>query len=515
MIDSQKYNSRYRYCELTLCLLKNKKENKFYNFLSLIELCPDGMFPSDWIKNKKSAEIISIDETYEFIIDKIKIDVKSALDYYESDTVHLISENSNYDKIYDFGNYTDTDCGNSGMLVHEDFENSEAVLKDLLPKYRVSARVFYKICLNPKIRNLFNENKFINCFRKLGEIFDIALYDKQEFWGAFILYMPDYILQNIDVKLGKDKKSFLINVSTWKNKNIENLTLLLSNEQKNGTGFFFSVPLKSDYNVIPLSQEPDTLHIWIYHTDVDNKIELLEENRCRFIKKVVLDMNIKEQDITYQLKYKTVKAEGSTYLSDSVGEEYSESQKLISESEEKRYLDALERKKTFMYFDGSNNREKMAKQTVKDLLKTAQKSCVLCDPYFSRTDFEDYILPLTGKNCLIQIITTQNKISKTKKDGNVDKTSGEELQNLLDKLNSIPTTRAKIECYVLNNTADDKTALHDRFFIVDENAYLMGSSLNHFGEKATTLYKAPTAIILQRETEIMIKNSKLLSEWLK
>lgn len=515
MIDIGKYTSRYDSCELTLCLLKDKQNEKYYNFFSLVELIPIGQFPSEWIRKNKKSEYINIDEKYDFIIDKVKLDTKTALEYYSTESIHFIPNNQQYDRIYDFGKYTEPDCGNQGILVHYDCQNSNCVLDAFIPKYRVDTKVFYKICLDSEFRKLLTDDKFTACFTLMSSCLKISFFDKQEYWGAFLLCMPDYLLQSIEIKLGKSRNSLLVNLFPRKNKIIENITLLLSDEQKNGTGFFFSEPLKSNYNIIQLPQEPDTLHMWLYHTDADGNLELLEESRRRFIKKVVLDMNIKESDIKYHIGDKTVEAAGNTHLPYEFGEEDTESQKLISENEESRYLQRLYNNKIFMYFDGTEEKEKIAKQTVKDLLQAVKKTCVVCDPYFSVEDFENYILPLTARNCLIQIITTENKLAKSRKGGVIDKSSGQELEKILGQLESVSLNRSQIECYVLNNTPDDKTPLHDRFFIVDDNAYLMGSSLNHFGEKATTLYKTPSAKILQRESDIMMKkNSLLLSAWL-
>ena len=515
MIDISKYISRYERSEITLFLLKNKSENKIYNFYSLIELCPLGQFPSSWVHEKRQAKCIEINEIYDFIIDKIQIDTKTALEYYASDSIHILSGNTKYERIYDFGNCTECDCGKDGILIHDDWQNDDNALKELVPKYRVNARIFYKLCLSEDLRNLVKSEDFKNCFSTITEQFDIVFYDKQEYWGALLLCLPDYLLQEVHSKLGKERNTLLVNVFPRKNAEIEKLMMLLSNEQKNGTGFFFSAPLKSNYNIIPLPQEPDTLHSWIYHTDSGGNTELLEETRGKFTKKIILDMNIKEHDVNYQINDKSIIAEGNTYISQSLGDNDSKSEQLITENEERRYLESLEKNRTFIYFDGTSEREKIAKQTVKELLQTVRKQCIVCDPYFSEPDFENYILPLTGKNCLIQIITTENKLSKKCAGGVLDKTNGQQLQNLVAKLESLSVNRSKIECYVLNNTSEDKVPLHDRFFIVDDTAYLIGSSLNHFGEKATTLYKTPSAKILQREADIMIKkNSLQLSNWL-
>ena len=46
----------------------------------------------------------------------------------------------------------------------------------------------------------------------------------------------------------------------------------------------------------------------------------------------------------------------------------------------------------------------------------------------------------------------------------------------------------KIECKLL---LGGKSPLHDRYIIVDDEAYLLGSSLNEFGSRATTIIKIP------------------------
>lgn len=510
MIDIPKYASRYEKSELTLFLLKDKAEDKIYNFLSLIELCPYGLFPSEWIQGKKSAVSIHVDERHDFIIDKFPLGPKEAIEYYAADLVHAVHGNPTYE-IHDFGNCVEQDCGKDGILIHDDFRDAGNALKEIVPKYRIGTRVFYKLCLADKPRTLFQREQFQRCFAEIANHCNISLYDKQEYWGALVLCLPDYLLQEFHSKLGNDKKTLLTTIFPWKNRTIENLTLLLSNERKEGTGFFFSTPLASHYNFVSLPQTPDTLHAWLYHTDAKGHVELLEESRGTFTNQIAVGMTVKGKDIRYHVNGRVVSAEGSTYTCQSIGEGPSVSRRLINDNEEKRYLENLEKSKTFIYYDGTDDRARLAKKTVKDLLKTAQKLCVVCDPYFSRSDFENYLLPLTGKNCLIQIITTENKLATRRRGGVLDKAEGQRFQDFLSQLEAASVVQSKVECYVLNEDAP----LHDRFFIMDGTAYLMGSSLNHFGEKATTLYKTPSAKIMQREAEIMMKQkSRLLSDWL-
>ena len=47
---------------------------------------------------------------------------------------------------------------------------------------------------------------------------------------------------------------------------------------------------------------------------------------------------------------------------------------------------------------------------------------------------------------------------------------------------------AKVECRLL---IGKKAELHDRFIVADDNVWMLGCSLNEFGNRATTLIRVP------------------------
>jgi hypothetical protein len=57
-----------------------------------------------------------------------------------------------------------------------------------------------------------------------------------------------------------------------------------------------------------------------------------------------------------------------------------------------------------------------------------------------------------------------------------------------------------IECKVLKSRSD-KSPLHDRYIVVDESVFLLGSSLNEFGSRATTLIKVPAPSVMISQAE--------------
>lgn len=79
------------------------------------------------------------------------------------------------------------------------------------------------------------------------------------------------------------------------------------------------------------------------------------------------------------------------------------------------------------------------------------------------------------------------------------------LQALQDYKASFPGQ--KIECRVLKG--NDRSPLHDRYIVIDNTAYLLGSSFNEFGTRATTLIKVPAPeVMIKKAEEWWNKNSK-------
>ena len=60
--------------------------------------------------------------------------------------------------------------------------------------------------------------------------------------------------------------------------------------------------------------------------------------------------------------------------------------------------------------------------------------------------------------------------------------------------------------------------MHDRFIVIDKEVYILGSSLNEFGSRATTLFKVPKPKVLREQVKRWFKNKKQsisIDEWVK
>ena len=133
---------------------------------------------------------------------------------------------------------------------------------------------------------------------------------------------------------------------------------------------------------------------------------------------------------------------------------------------------------------------------------------MILDPYFAAGDLV-FAFQIENVSFPVQIITAAAYLNKSPKDGKkkrkwaalvdcIRKVLGARRkgsqQTYLDILResiknyqkALP--QQKIECRVLTGI---NSPLHDRFIIIDDEAYLLGSSLNHFGSRTTTLIKLP------------------------
>lgn len=173
-------------------------------------------------------------------------------------------------------------------------------------------------------------------------------------------------------------------------------------------------------------------------------------------------------------------------------------------------MKSLEEKRVFIYFSGKKEEKERAAGIVKDLIAGAKERCIICDPYFSKKDLLTYGIHVTSLNVVLKIITSAAFL-KREVDSEPESRQGELLYGVIDSLSK---QKIDVKCYVLRGK---KSPLHDRFIVVDDEVYLLGSSLSEFGARATTLYRVPDPYLLIRQAEQWMKDETTcpsLKEWM-
>jgi hypothetical protein len=134
------------------------------------------------------------------------------------------------------------------------------------------------------------------------------------------------------------------------------------------------------------------------------------------------------------------------------------------------------------WFDGDAT---AGRHAVRGIIRRAAKSIDLLDPYFGRDDLLGFPLATSVHGLPVRILTSAEVCAKQ------DDSGAENGITLLANLERIRSRdpRIAIEVRVMEGR---KSPIHDRFLIADGTVWVLGSSLNEFGDRGTLLLRLPT-----------------------
>jgi hypothetical protein len=141
-----------------------------------------------------------------------------------------------------------------------------------------------------------------------------------------------------------------------------------------------------------------------------------------------------------------------------------------------------------------------ARDVLRGLLHEADSDLLVIDPYFGAKELYDFALAVGQSDIPIRILTSY-LIGKKK--GGVP---------LADAQRDIER-QAQIHPFEIRVMKGKKQTIHDRFFVVDEKIWHIGSSLNNFGERGTMIVALPDPAAVRGDLDQAWKESKPLDAW--
>lgn len=155
---------------------------------------------------------------------------------------------------------------------------------------------------------------------------------------------------------------------------------------------------------------------------------------------------------------------------------------LFDSSEEYSYR-KFEESLDFVFFSGSKDEEerkenkRRAKEAIMRILNSAIQTIYICDSYFGPEEIESYIYAMSYTDTTVNVLSSKERVQRWQYD--------EILKDIefLEKNNYTPL-RFKV-------LRGNKSPLHDRLIIADDNVWMIGSSLNEIGERASAIIRVP------------------------
>ena len=180
-----------------------------------------------------------------------------------------------------------------------------------------------------------------------------------------------------------------------------------------------------------------------------------------------------------------------------------EDKNLIERETERRTLEDLEKKRRFVYFH--NGEEKKAQEIVGELLASAGREIVICDMYFDEEAIQKVVKGWVRCDRLVCFGSAKHFFPFEKNRKNSVK-SFDGVKREFKNIKKTGTIK-NLEVYSLSK------GVHDRFIIIDDVVYCLGSSLNSFGKYDNVLYISPNSKAVIERVQYWRKGAKLVYHW--
>jgi len=147
---------------------------------------------------------------------------------------------------------------------------------------------------------------------------------------------------------------------------------------------------------------------------------------------------------------------------------------------------------------------------VRELVGRAQKSVMIVDPYFAGRELISFAHATTRPDVRIGILTSAKVLRATKDALDPTREAGE---GLLAASRSFDRQQlhGKLDIRVMRG---DTPPIHDRFLVVDGEAWLSGNSLNEIGERAGIIVRLPDPLPVVAQLEALFDDAERLEPWL-
>jgi hypothetical protein len=505
----------YDKAEITCLVAERKQSRDYFNLLTVIELVPNEQQDSPHIGGTEFPLFIreSIDD-FTFYLARIP-----ALPVLEMLSLYANAESGISLNPYGIkaNIRTSSTLAQNPPEYHCLFVSpkNERTYGRILPYRPTACRVWSKVNTDKAWLAEFDSKFFAKISALSQKYLGYDLSKIQEHIGNIYLFGCNPLLRSWESSLLDYDRDLLVRFHERAGKSIIGSKLVLEERRGDNPGFYLELPICMVNQRIPLPYFPDVLHyrivspnghlidhhigawrnflgnVFVQHTEVEYNIKTASGEEIFSVPKRTSEkeINVGSYDLTV-----------AHYLQDALN---------------KRKFEELEASKEFVFFPKRQDSKNKAQQVVRELLNMARKKCVILDPYFGAGDLS-YVFRIENVSFPVQIISSAEHLKNRPKSEEASekglliawrrfvncifprarqkktKTYAEALHEAIREYkDQFPIQ--KIECKVLLGSP---SPLHDRYIIIDENVYLLGSSLNEFGNRTTTIIRVPAPQIM-------------------
>ncbi|WP_437527289.1 VPA1262 family N-terminal domain-containing protein [Sorangium sp. So ce726] len=151
-----------------------------------------------------------------------------------------------------------------------------------------------------------------------------------------------------------------------------------------------------------------------------------------------------------------------------------------------------------------------ATEILRSLLNEARREVLIVDPYFARPELVRFALAVGQIDVPVSILTSAKglqAIDTSSSDTEQGDALHAELQNL--------AAQKEINTFNIRVMPGKRPAIHDRFLLVDDRIWLLGSSFNEFASRGTMFVSLSHPELLRDKLHQAWSNAEELAPWLR
>jgi hypothetical protein len=491
----------YKKAKRTALLAHDNLTNKWYHIFSIIELLPDEIpnynIPTVEWYNKKiiHSYISSKNNNYRFYLIVNDLTTENAINIFNLPfTNNIIEEETNNYFNKNFRKEPDSEY----PLILPSNLYVEDGIASVLPKRRSELYVWTQIDFNRDVENHFKSEIITREMKAMNQLTNnwlgFNIWSKSEHIGNIYLVAPNPYFRDIDISLSINPIGIIYHLKY--RKGIKG-TFIIRVIDKHGDAIALDKEfiVKENIGLLELPHEPYLIEIRVY----DNKKNLIAiKPPATFIKSIKLSMSIKNADLHFKVNDRK----------EFVIEKFSKPQNLIvrdkrknfnveyyfKRAEEERKFITHRKTKNFIFFPGAKTEEEKtnlktkSKKIIQEIINLSKETCYICDPYFNVNDLIDYAFYIKNCGVKLRILNCKEFLEKEKV---------KKLHKAIEEYNKNPFQKIELRLLKGNNCI-----LHDRYIISDFDVWYLGTSLNQFGKRATTIAKVPKSSDIQIIKEV-------------
>ncbi len=147
-----------------------------------------------------------------------------------------------------------------------------------------------------------------------------------------------------------------------------------------------------------------------------------------------------------------------------------------------------------------------ARSHLRGLIHGAKRDVLIVDPYFAHEELWIFMLAVGNEDVPIKLLSSAEVLKEPALHA---REKGELLLDQVRRVSAAP----RMNPFEVKVMIGGRPAVHDRFLLVDDRIWLLGSSLNEFGSRGTMMVSLPDPAPVRQELQKVWSEAMSLDKW--